>query len=655
MKIPSNNQWTQTNDGDIFGILHETQNLTFDKRGKLRLSRKAFNRYNSGDDANLGYILGITYYDSQYLVLTDDNAFQLDFGGANTTEITLASDVGLNSDIQVIYGLAYITTNDNVDTFDGSTVTNDVEALTASVPHPMTVFDSFTTYKLAIGNANTVKLLDSSNAPSSTVLTLPAQYQVTTLAYRNGYLYVGTKHLNGGEAKVFIWDGNTNNANFEVPTGASWVYSIIPYGETAVFVTNLGQLLKVSGNATVQLGAFPVYSHPDAVWDDGTNVSFIGKVMHRGMVAVGDTIYINVNGTVDSGFVPEMKSGLWVYDPQVGLYHRAFHSLDRSVVATPSNLASSVLTIGTHGLKTGDTLQFRAVGSLTGVQLVTNYYVSVQSSTTVKLAISRKALQNGDYVTIGGSIGSASVSYVPNTDWGAGTSSSQFQGAITAINPEEPFWKGWESPVIWGARITDFDGTAFYCVMSFTDAWNIGRFTTQRIYSENVSQVWGKLRTHIDGLHLDNEKVVVKYKRGNEFGYPTSLYGGTWGSATTITSVSGSQDEDEWADLEVGDELTIVNGPGRGYTTHITEISVVGTDYTITVDESIGTSTKAVSFYADKFRKIQTFDNTRTIKDVIDADLGGVKSDWIQLKVELRGFEPEISTLDLSNSVDGSS
>lgn len=647
MKIPDNKQWTQGNDR-VSGILAETQNLTFDS-GRLRVSRKPFNRYNSSDDADLGYVLGITYYSGQYYVLTDDNAFSLDFGGATVTERTLTTDVGLNSDIQVIYDRVYITTNDNVDYWDGA-LTTDVEALTADVPHPMTVFDSFTTYKLAIGDDNTVTLLDSSNAASGTDLALPSQYQVTTLAYRNGYLYVGTKHTNGGEAKIFVWDGNSVNANFEIPVGASWVYSIIPYKTTVAFVTNMGQLCAISGNAPVTLATFPVYHDADAIWDDGTNVSYIGKIMHRGMVAVGDLIYLNVNGTVDSGFIPEMKHGLWVYDPKVGLYHRSFHSIDRSVIETPSNLSSNTLTLSTHNLKTGDILTFRAVGSLTGVQTATRYYVKVESLTTVKLAISRKALQNADYVTIGGSIGVASVSYVPNTDWGAGF--SQFQGAVTAINPEEPIFRGWESPIIWGARVSDFDGNAFYCVMSFTDAWNIGRFTTQRIYSPNITDTWSKLITHLDGIHLDNENVVIKYKHGNELGYPTGVYGGTWASATTITSVSASQDEDEWADLEEGDELTIVDGYGRGYTTHITTIAVNGTDYTITVDESIGSSTKAVYFYADKFRKIKSYDNTRSIKDIINSDLQ-TKSDWIQLKVELRGYVPEVAWMDLAHTGDG--
>jgi hypothetical protein len=653
MKLPDNKIWTQLNNGDILGLLHESQNITLDSEGKVRLSKRAFNRYNSGDDADLGYVMSIVYYSGQYFVLTDDNAFLTDFGGTTTTEITLTADTGTNSDAVVCYDRVYISTNDNLDYYDGSLNASNY-ATTANVPHPMTVFDSQTTYKLAIGDDNVVHLLKNDHTTSGTDLTLPEQYQVTSLAYRNGYLYVGTKHTNGGEAKVFVWNGDTTNADFEIPTGASWVYSIIPYQTSVAFATNMGQLFVVSGNAPVPVAQFPVYSHPDAIWDDGSNVTYVGKILHRGMVSVGDTIYLSVTGTIDAGDVPEMKSGIWVFDPRVGLYHRASSTLDRSVAEAVSSLSSNTLTLSTHNLKTGDVLMFQNIGSLTGVQANTKYYVSVESATEVKLAVSRKALQAGDTLTIGGTVTSSSVRYVPNTDWGCLYDTSSVQGAISVINPEEAIFVGWESPVIWGARVDDYDQNALYGVYSLTSAWNIGSVVTQRIYASNIKEVFKKLYAYIDGNHLDNEEIVFKYKVGNSHGYPTTIYQGTWGSATTIASVSASQDEDEWADLEVGDELTIVNGTGRGYTTHITDISVTGSDYTITVDESIGNNTKAVYFRADKFKKLQATGNENPHDDLIEVELGSVKSTWIQLKMELRGYETEVAVLDLTTSTDKS-
>lgn len=655
MKIPSNNRWTQTNEGDIFGVLQETHNITFDRSGKLKLSKKPFARYSSSDDADYGYTLSIVYFNGQYYVLTDDNIFKLDFGTTTVSEVT-GGTPALNSDMQMAYNRAYFTENSNISYIStGGGVTSSVYALTADVHHPMTLFDSFTTYKLAVGDGNLVHLLDNASTAndSGTDLTLPEQYQVTTLAYRNGYLYVGTKHLNGGEAKVFIWNGETGNADFEVPVAASTVYSIIPYKTSVACITNQGQLFAIIGNTPQQLAQLPVYDDPDAIWDDGTNVSYIGKVMHRGMVAVGDLIYMNVNGEVDQGYVPQMKHGLWVYDPQVGLYHRSSHTLDKAVVEAATGLSSNTLTLSTHNLKTGDAIMFRNIGSLTGVQANTKYFVSVESATTIKLAISRKALQAGNYVTIGGSVTSSSIAYVPNTDWSGGHGASQFQGAVAAINPEEPVSTGWESQIIWGARVDNFAGSAFYGLYAFADAWNIGRFTTQRIYPQEISQTWERVYAFVDGIDLDNEKILIKYKAGNTHGYPTNVFQGTWGSTTTITSVTATQDEDQWTDLEVGDELTIVDGTGRGYTTHITSIdSSSPPTYTITVDESIGTNTNTVYFYADKFKKIKVHGNERKNKNYIEQVLTNVKSPWIQIKVELRGFQPEVSHLELISKPD---
>lgn len=654
MKIPSDNNWTQTNSGDILGVLHDTQNISLDADGKLQVSKKAFNRLNNTDASasGLGYILSLKYYNGQYFALTVDDAFLFDLGdGGSYSPITLSTGVALNSDAEVCFGRVYMTTNNNLDYYDGS-ITASVEALNADVPHPLCVFESQESYKLAIGNGNTVKILNSSNDSSTTLLTLPATYEVTTMAYRSSYLYIGTRNKSGGDAKVYIWDGTANTFNYEVPVGAFKVYSIIPYGQTVAFLTSKGQLCEIQGTTAVQLSAFPVFYKQDAIWDDGTNVAYIGKVMHRGMVSVGNKIYINVNGDVDSGFMPEMKHGLWVFDPKRGLYHRSYHSLDRAVVETPSVLSSNTLTISTHNLKTGDQIIFIAIGSLTGVKTATKYYVSVESSTTIKIALSRKALQNGNYVTIGGAVGGSSVKYVPNTDWGAGY--SQFQGAITAINPLEPISKGWESPVIWASRISDFTDTAFYAIYGFTDAWNIGRFTTQRILSAEITNTWTKLRGFIDGALLDNEKVIVKYKKGIRGSTPTEVFQGLWASATTITSVSSTQKEDEWSDIEVGDELTIVDGYGRGYTTHVTAISINGSDYTITVDESIGSSTKSVYFYADNFKKAGVFTNVRPVPDIFE-DVINTKSPWVQLKIELRGFSPSVTMLDLGESTDKAS
>jgi hypothetical protein len=192
-----------------------------------------------------------------------------------------------------------------------------------------------------------------------------------------------------------------------------------------------------------------------------------------------------------------------------------------------------------------------------------------------------------------------------------------------------------------------------YTVNGLSDSWNIGRLTTQRIYTGDVTQTWKKVVTFLEGCHLSNEEVLVKVKSSGEIGYPTNIFRGDWTSATTIDSTASTLDEDEWNDIEDGDEITIVDGAGRGYTTHVSGTpSESGGVWTVTVDESIGTNTKPVNFYVDKFKKIKAYDNTRETVDYILSVLSSIKSPWIQIKLELRGFETEISMFDLISSAD---
>jgi len=648
MKIPSNNQWTQVNNGDLLGVLHETENVNLDKEGVVTLSKKVFSRVDSDDDANLSQPIAIVYYGGQYIIVTIDNAFKFDLGGSTTQEITLTSDMNFNSDAIVCYNRVYLTTDDNLDYYDGSLNAGN-KVLTTSVPHPMEVFDSQVTYKLAVGNVNTVLLLDSSHSTGAT-LTLPVEYQVTTLAYRNGYLYVGTKHLNGGEAKIFVWDGATGSADFEIPTGASEIYSLKPYKQTVAGVSNIGQVFIISGNAIQQIAAFPIYYNQYAVWDNTAYLSAPPKVLNRGMVTVGDDIYLNVDGTVDSGFIPEMKHGLWVFDAQKqSLYHRAHSSSDASVVEAASALSSDTLTLSTHNLKTGDLVIVRGVGSLTGLNTGKRYYAKVESATTIKLAQTRKALQAGNYVTIGGSVSGSNFSYTPSTNYSS--YQNVFSGPLIAINPVEPFFLGWETPVIWASRLQDIDENIYYGVQGFTEGWNIGRATTQRIYSPNITETWKTLHNYFEGLNLDNEEIIVKVKTSAKHGYPSPIFKGVWASSTQINSVAGTTDDYEWNDIEDGDEVTIVDGYGAGYTVHVSgSPSLPASTWQMTVDESIGTLNGDVYFYVDKFKKLQSIDNSRNDQDLFEV-LIDAKSAWIQLKIEMRGYEIEFSLFDLIHGI----
>jgi hypothetical protein len=278
-----------------------------------------------------------------------------------------------------------------------------------------------------------------------------------------------------------------------------------------------GVLGLISGSELVPLGAFPVYYNPDLRWQGSTGLLLNGKVFNRGLVAVGDRLYINVDASLDSGYIPEMKSGLWVYDPRIGLHHRAPSSAIRHVEDNALSVTNSVITTtAAHKLQDGDGVMFSTLGGLSGVDDDTIYYAKVESTTTIKLAKSIKSLKNAEYVTLTGTAtGSDVLVYVPNNDNGdfyTGVTS----GAMLATVYNEPSEALWPSEVVWGSRVNDQDGSAVYGLNIFAPSYTVGSFELQRVYAPQVSQSWTDFVAFTDRFALDNEQFVIKYRAGRK-------------------------------------------------------------------------------------------------------------------------------------------
>ena len=121
----------------------------------------------------------------------------------------------------------------------------------------------------------------------------------------------------------------------------------------------------------------------------------------------------------------------------------------------------------------------------------------------------------------------------------------------------------------------------------------------------------------------------------------------TWTSTTTFTLTLAATDDS----LAVGDEVEVLNGSNAGILAHITTISGAHAALqTITIDETVttGSSTSVARF--DRWKKLGTISNVEKYEDVLNI---GIKSSFIQFKVELRGLasEMELSTMILNNDV----
>lgn len=647
MKIPANNQWTQTNDGDIFGTLHDTRNVTFDKFGELKLSKKAVTLVDSDSDADFGEVMAIVYFDGLYHVVTDDKVFSGDLTSPNFTAVGSSPVLGVESDGIVCYDRLYVSDQTALAYVNTSgSWTTGIGSLTTGFPHPLCVFDSLPTYKLAVGDTYQVKTYDSSGNANATVLSLPQNYTVTSMVYRNGYLFVGTKEINGGEAAVFLWNGDGTSAQYKVDVGASWIYAMVPYRGAIALVTNEGELLALSGTTVSQLAAFPVFHVSGARWETGNALR--GKVYSRGMVVIGDNIYINASGDVELGEVPEMKSGVWCYSPRVGLYHYASPSTDKVRRDADITVSSSVITTAaTHSLILGDAVQFTTVAGLSGVTTGRLYYAIPVAATTLKLAGSRKDAYAGNYINITGTATSDTLQYTPNTDHGHVHNADS--GAIALTTYLETYDPLFESDIIFGSELSNPSGAEKDVLCALSPQFNHGSFTTQKIFSDNVTSVWKSLYTFLSGVFSTGEKIIVKSRSTERNSYPTPSVAIVWASTTQFATTDPSVHRI----IEVGDEVLIVEGKGQGTCAKVTAVESSTNTTTVTISESVGTAAASGKVRFTNFKVVEEITSTRENsgwhKSTIDE-----KSNWMQARGELRGFESTVSMLELTSSVDKS-
>ena len=115
----------------------------------------------------------------------------------------------------------------------------------------------------------------------------------------------------------------------------------------------------------------------------------------------------------------------------------------------------------------------------------------------------------------------------------------------------------------------------------------------------------------------------------------------TWNSTTTFTVTLNSSADS----LQVGDEVEVVNGGNSGYLAHITVISGAhGALQTITIDETVTTSSGTATARFDRWKKLGTISSTSVYEQFVNV---GIDSSFIQFKVEMRGSAREMEIAEL--------
>lgn len=651
---------------DLFGNINRTKNIDFNKRGYLKLAPRATVLYSADQDADFDTVQAIAADEDTVYVITTDRSFAstlsdqsspLSFSELSNTN---APSFGVQSDAAMYQGLLHVSGTTTVNRFSGGTGgtwsnPEKITGLSSSYPHPLCVSEHQN--YLAVGNGNTVRLYNTSYSLITT-LTLPSEYVVTWIRWRQSLLYIGTRNVRGGEAKMFIWNGSGTAAQTAYGAQCEWIFSGCEYDGSMAVVTSNGLLMRFNGGGFDTLAELPIW-HTQFSWTSNSSEANInGRVASRGMAASGDTLYINLDGSPDllangrerpGPYLVNQPGGLCVYDPKVGFYHKAGYNYERYTNPTLTFANSQFIATAGHTLVTGDPVYMSAVGSLTGVTVGTTYFAIVDSNEAFRLALSPVDAVEERAITIGGSLGVAVLSL--DSRKSVGSTYVDRSGPILVMGAVRTnIFYG--SEVFFAGSTQDETHAQIPVLMSFGMGYNIGSFITPKIPTSQIKDTWRKIISFFGELITESDKIVIKYRLKERPGLPTPYAELTWTSETTFTVDTNTYD---FKSVEEGDEIEITGGAAAGYTAHITDIDSSSSTYTVTIDESLPVSnTNVSSFFVDNWKKLQEYDSTYEDNDDGIGETNfdeGAKSKWAQLKVELRGFGTSIEGTDVINGV----
>lgn len=363
-KIPNiNGQVRQLNINDTLGELWSTRNIDLHTNfGKIKLARplkQVATSANVGNDAVQAFaVLGNKAY-----ALTQTNLYR---AGTPFTSWSLATaSVSDAEDMVVFKGQLVITTNNNIDAYDGTTftsnwwtargnptLTNNSPAVIA--PHVLEVV-RIGTETLAVTDGNEVHAYTGGISGSpilSTTVELDEAFVATCIRSTIRNVFIGTYTEDADQAYVFEWDGASTNYTQAYPTGAKAVLSMEIIDDAPMIVTERGEIKVFNNAGFTTVAQFPFAPKP--LFADGVETGLIqsdnmSRPIHpKGMKRAGNIVYIYVNfedAEKNLNIDNRTHNGLWALDlTTFSLTHLA--SIDNEILLRQ---CSPVMAINDRG------------------------------------------------------------------------------------------------------------------------------------------------------------------------------------------------------------------------------------------------------------------------------------------------------------------
>ncbi len=642
-----------------------TKGISLRAADRISIAKKPIVLFTNSDDSTFDLLLSIQSDENGYYFVTAKGVFTLtNFGAPPSLIATTTTNEPSNSlgrDGVMFNGNLHVAGGDVVKYFASSIWNAGVASGTLSITYPIRLCNFVNKVMLAVGNGNSVYLYDTSYSLNTTLI-LPSQYIVTGAEWRQNNLYIFTRNISGGSAMMFVWNGTGSTAQFGYPVSSDWIYSGCEYDNAIAVITSAGQLLKFNGGGFDELDNFPVYYTPYSWSSSSSLINGTGKVGFRGMKAIGKRLLMNIDGSVTVQgssypgiYMPQQPSGMWEYNPSNGLFHRAGYCHTKYSTLTVTEVDSNrLVTSAAHNMQTGDAFYMNGIGSLTGLTSQQIYFAIVEGANAFQVALTVADANVGNMITVGGTAGGATVCCDSINEVGATLITAP--GAIGLFNKNiENIFFGTE--FMYGGETPNDSATNTYSLMSLGMGRNSSSFVTSRMIQPFPSSQFGQLTMWIDNLISGFEQVVVKSRKLKNIAYPTIVSSGaaakvSWTSNTTFTATVSDRDMNN---VKKGDEMTIIQGAGAGYSAHVASIGLSGGTFTVVLDEAIGNivngNQSEVQF--DNWVKERTINNKNRnlFQGYANMNLNHTSS-FIELKINLRGRDQSLNRFSLVTTTD---
>jgi len=653
---PQTKDIKQLNINDLMGDIYASKNIDLSTQGYIKLAHRTIAPMTENDDADFDTADAMFVADNGLNIISKEVFRSSLIGFSTITDI--ATDTNSPSPSIEEGGIFFnatevISDGTAIKYRSAATVwTSIAQTITSGVPTTLENFEYHNS--LLVGNANKVYLINTSWV-TDVILTLPAQYQVTSIAVNNSIAAIGTRHISGGEGKMFLWDGNSSAHNGIYGVNTHEVFSIRKYLSSFALITSSGQLLQFNGGGFTELGILPVFSM-NVNWADAQNDH--SNVSCTGMVVDNRDIYIRLDSEIEEStkkFSPNFPGGVWRYNPESGLnciYGPSFTTITSdSISTTDVDISTNIITVSAAPV-TGTPIMYDGGGGtvLAGLKENTVYYCIKVSATTLKLAETYTDAIAGTAIDLTGTGSNFQSLKIFNiSDYGY--SFAENRGAIALLTPlyRDSFQA---EKIVFSANIIQKASETVKTVFNIVNPYlpNIGYFITPKLMSGGIEDNYNTLSIKYKTLGPD-DIIKIKYRITDRYKFPiTSFigsvqYAGTWSDTNTFTTTI------DMSDAQVGDEIEILAGCGAGWSSHIESISENAGTWTINLTDSFiwAVANDVMYFSCDNWSIFDTITSATQTGDGYFEKALDKNSKFAQFKVELNGVDITIEEFRVGN------